>query len=206
MKKMTFAVLGAMTLGAVLATPGAQAAGGDREEGKKKFYTCIGCHGIEGYANTYPTYQVPRIGGQHPDYIVSALKTYQAGERPHASMQGNATSLSSEDLEDIGAYVAAFRSINVNLPTHGDVTAGKAKAQSCAGCHGEDGNSVAGSGFPRLAGQYESYIVKTLQDYKSGKRKNPMMNGIAATLSEEDMENVAAYYASQKKGLIVIPE
>lgn len=206
MKKMTFAALGVVMLGAVLAVEGAQAAGGDRDDGKKKFYTCVGCHGIEGYANSYPSYQVPRIGGQHAEYVVSALKTYQAGERPHASMQGNAASLSDGDLEDIGAYVAAFRSINVSLPVHGNVAAGKERAQACAGCHGDDGNSPSGSGFPRLAGQYESYIVKTLQDYKSGKRKNPMMNGIAASLTTEDMENVAAYYASQKKGLIVIPE
>jgi cytochrome c553 len=205
MKMMTFAVLGALTLVVTLAVPGAQAAG-DREDGKKKFYTCVGCHGIEGYANSYPSYQVPRIGGQHAEYVVSALKTYQAGERPHASMQGNAISLSNEDLEDIAAYVSAFRAINVKLPIHGDVVAGKAKAQACAGCHGEDGNSPVGSGFPRLAGQYESYIVKTLQDYKAGKRKNPMMSGIAASLSAEDMENVAAYYASQQKGLIVMPD
>lgn len=205
MKKMTFAALGALILAVTLAAPRAQAAG-DRDDGKKKFYTCVGCHGIEGYANTYPTYQVPRIGGQHAEYVVSALKTYQAGERPHASMQGNAITLSNEDLEDIAAYVAAFRAVNVSLPVSGDIAAGKTKSQACAGCHGEDGNSPAGSGFPRLAGQYESYIVKTLRDYKSGKRKNPMMNGIAASLSAADMENIGAYYASQKKGLIVIPE
>lgn len=195
----------AVTAAMVLAGPPVQAAG-DREDGKKKFYTCVGCHGIEGYSNSYPAYQVPRIGGQHADYVVSALKTYQSGARSHGSMQGNATTLTEQDLEDIAAYVAAFRSITVNLPVKGDIGAGKAKAQACAGCHGEDGNSPAGSGFPRLAGQYESYLLKTLQDYKSGKRKNPIMNGIAESLSEADMLNLSAYYGSQTKGLIVIPE
>lgn len=204
MKKMHLArslVISAMAL--VCST--AQAAG-EREDGKKKFYTCVGCHGIEGYSNTYPTYQVPRIGGQHADYVVSALKTYRSGARPHVSMQGNAQTLDDRDLENIAAYVSAFRSISVDLPVTGDVALGKTKAAACAGCHGEDGNSPADSGFPRLAGQYESYLIKTLQDYKSGKRKHAIMNGIAAGLNEMDIENLASFYASQKKGLIVIPE
>lgn len=205
MKRTILSSLCALTMAWALVGPSAQAAG-DRDDGKKKFYTCVGCHGIEGYSNPYPAYQVPRIGGQHADYVVSALKTYQSGARPHVSMQGNATTLNEQDLENIAAYVSAFRSITVNLPVKGDVAAGQAKAQGCAGCHGEDGNSAAGSGFPRVAGQYQSYLVKTLQDYKSGKRKNPIMNGIADGLSEADMENLAAFYASQKKGLIVIPD
>lgn len=194
-----------LMLAVTLVCPTARAEG-VREEGKKKSYTCVGCHGIEGYSNTYPAYQVPRIGGQHADYVVSALKTYQSGARSHPSMQGNAASLSDRDFDDIAAYVAAFRSISVNLPVKGDVAAGKTKAQACASCHGEDGNSPAGSGFPRVAGQYESYLIKTLHDYKSGKRKHAIMNGIAAALGENDIENLAAFYASQKKGLIVIPE
>ena len=205
MKRTILLSLCALTMAWALVGPSAQAAG-DRDEGKKKFYTCVGCHGIEGYSNPYPAYQVPRIGGQHADYVVSALKTYQSGARPHVSMQGNATTLNEQDLENIAAYVSGFRSITVNLPVKGDAAAGQAKAQGCATCHGEDGNSAAGSGFPRVAGQYQSYLVKTLQDYKSGKRKNPIMNGIADGLSEADMENLAAFYASQKKGLIVIPD
>lgn len=205
MKRGIVSRLGAAAVGLALLGPSAQAAG-NRDAGRQKFYTCVGCHGIEGYANAYPTYQVPRIGGQHADYVIAALKNYQSGARSHGSMEGNATTLSEQDLEDIAAYVAAFRSITVDLAVKGDPAAGKAKAQSCAGCHGEDGNSAAGSGTPRLAGQYESYLVKTLQDYKSGKRKNAVMNGIATALSETDIENIAAFYATQKKGLIVVPE
>lgn len=205
MKRMHLARLCALTFAIALVCPAAHAAG-DREDGRKKFYTCVGCHGIEGYSNTYPSYQVPRIGGQHADYVVSALKTYQSGARPHMSMQGNATTLDDRDLDDIAAYVAAFRSISVELPVTGDVAAGKAKAEACAGCHGEDGNSSPGSGFPRLAGQYESYLIKTLKDYKSGQRKHAIMNGIAAGLDEGDIHNLASFYASQQKGLIVIPE
>jgi cytochrome c553 len=175
-------------------------AAGDSEEGKKKFYTCVGCHGVAGYTNAYPTYHVPRLGGQHADYLVSALKAYQSGERKHSSMLGNAVSLKEDDLEDIGAYLAKFRGMNSSLPTTGNVTIGKQKAEACGSCHGEDGNSTAPN-FPRLAGQYESYLVKALEDYKSGARNNPMMAGFAAALSEADMKDIAAYYASQKKGL-----
>jgi len=79
----------------------------------------------------------------------------------------------------------------------GDAIAGKAKAATCAGCHGADGNSVA-SNFPNLAGQHASYIVKQLHDFKSGRRSNAIMNGMAAPLSDDDIANVAAYFAAQK--------
>ena len=79
----------------------------------------------------------------------------------------------------------------------GDATAGKTKAAACAGCHGADGNSPAPN-FPKLAGQHASYILKQLHDFKSGKRKDPTMSAMAAPLSDQDMENLAAYFASQK--------
>lgn len=175
-------------------------AGGDPESGKKKFYTCEGCHSVAGYANTYPTYHVPRLGGQHADYVISALRAYGEDERKHASMEGNVVSLSEQDMEDIAAYVSKFRGMNSALPVTGDPGAGKVKAGLCVSCHGEDGNSD-NSMFPRLAGQYESYLIRSLQEYKSGARTNPMMAGFAATLSETDMKDIAAFYASQKKGL-----
>ena len=175
-------------------------AAGDPEAGKKKYYTCEGCHGVEGATNAYPTYHVPRLGGQHADYVVASLKDYQGGGRKHSSMLGNAATMSEQDMQDIAVFVAKFRGLNVSLPVTGNAAAGKDKAAACGGCHGEDGNNDNPM-FPRLAGQYESYIVKALQDYKSGKRSNPMMAGFAAPLSEQDMKEVAAYYASQKKGL-----
>ena len=80
----------------------------------------------------------------------------------------------------------------------GDIEAGKKKAaEVCAACHGPDGNSPVPD-FPKLAGQHADYMVATLKKYKNGKRANPIMMGMAATLSDEDILNVAAYYASQK--------
>lgn len=78
-----------------------------------------------------------------------------------------------------------------------DLVAGQAKVkQVCAACHGLDGNSAAAD-YPKLGGQYPDYLAKALRDYKSGARKNPIMAGFAGTLSDQDIENVAAYFASQ---------
>ena len=84
-----------------------------------------------------------------------------------------------------------------------DVTAGAAKAKEiCAACHGADGNSTDVNN-PRLAGQYPDYLAKALRDYKSGERNNAIMKGFAAALSKKDIENLAAYFASQKSSLSV---
>lgn len=78
-----------------------------------------------------------------------------------------------------------------------DLEAGKKKAiEVCAACHGPDGNSAAPD-FPRLAGQHKDYLAKSLRDYKSGARKDPIMSGFAAPLSARDIENLSAYYAAQ---------
>ncbi|HYE34948.1 cytochrome c [Methylocaldum sp.] len=204
MKTKSLWSLVAAGLISVLIVPEVNAAG-DAEAGKTKFYTCEGCHGVVGYTNAYPTYHVPRLGGQHADYIVAALKAYRSGQRKHGSMLGNSATMSDQDMQDIGAYVSRFRSINVNLPVTGNAAVGQGKAESCGGCHGEDGNTTDAN-FPRLAGQHESYLVKALEDYKSGARKNAIMNGIAEGVSEEDMKDIAAFYASQKKGLTIVKE
>ncbi len=78
----------------------------------------------------------------------------------------------------------------------GDAAAGEAKAAACASCHGADGNS-ANPDWPKLAGQHPLYLVKQLQEFKSGVRSNPMMSPMAAPLSEQDMADLAAYFAAQ---------
>lgn len=77
----------------------------------------------------------------------------------------------------------------------GDIAAGKEKAAVCAACHGADGNAPDPQ-YPRLAGQWENYLLQALKEYKSGKRDNPIMKGFVATLSEQDMENLSAYFSS----------
>ncbi|HPE73089.1 MAG TPA: cytochrome c, partial [Candidatus Competibacter sp.] len=104
----------------------AQAAG-DPAAGKSKFATCAGCHAIPGYTNAYPTYHVPRLGGQHADYIIVALKAYQAGERKHPTMHANAFSLNEQDMQDIAAYLSSFPAAAAPYPVRGDTAAGKTK-------------------------------------------------------------------------------
>ena len=78
-----------------------------------------------------------------------------------------------------------------------DLPAGQAKAKEvCQACHGMDGNSQTPD-YPKIGGQYPDYLAKALRDYKSGARKNAIMAGFAGSLSKQDIENVAAYYASQ---------
>jgi len=79
---------------------------GNYEAGKIKAYTCTGCHGIANYQNTYPTYHVPRIGGQNKEYLVISLKAFRAGERQHKTMNLQAEALSDQDIEDIAVYLA----------------------------------------------------------------------------------------------------
>ena len=78
----------------------------DGEAGRLKSNTCMGCHGIPGYTNAYPTYRVPKLGGQSPEYLAAALKAYRSGERPHKTMQAQAANLSDQDIQDISAFLA----------------------------------------------------------------------------------------------------
>ena len=98
----------AMAIALVVSTP--VHAEGDAARGKVKSITCMGCHGIPGYHNAYPNYPVPRVGGQHPEYIVIALRAYKSGLRGHKTMQAQAASLSEQDMQDIAAYFASATS------------------------------------------------------------------------------------------------
>lgn len=82
-----------------------------------------------------------------------------------------------------------------------DAKAGEKSAAVCAACHGADGNKALDASYPKLGGQYADYLVKALQDYRSGARVNVVMNGQAATLKDQDIANIAAWYASQSSDL-----
>lgn len=95
----------------------------------------------------------------------------------------------------ISATVAL--SLPIGLQADGDPAAGEQKAQVCAACHGQDGKGIDPS-YPNLAGQHESYLVKALADYRAGRRSNAIMAPMAANLSDQDIEDLAAWYASQE--------
>jgi len=88
--------------------PAVTMAAGDPEAGRVKGYTCTGCHGIPGYKNVYPTYSVPRIGGQRAEYIEAALIAYKSGERSHPTMALHSESLSDQDIADIAAWLSSL--------------------------------------------------------------------------------------------------
>lgn len=102
---MNLARWGLCALAAVLSVPAAAA--GDPAAGRVKADTCIGCHGIPAYTNAYPTYRVPKLGGQPAEYIATALKAYRSGERPHPTMQAQAASMSDQDIDDIAAFLSS---------------------------------------------------------------------------------------------------
>lgn len=87
----------------------------------------------------------------------------------------------------------------------GDPAAGETKSATCQACHGPDGKGTVPM-YPVLAGQYEDYLVHALRAYRDGSRKNAIMAGLAAPLSDEDIEDLAAYYASLPSGLATLPD
>ncbi len=93
----------------LLAAPLAVSAEGDAAAGRQKAETCLGCHAVEGYFNVYPSYRVPKLGGQNGKYVEAALKAYRDGTRKHDTMHANAAQLSDQDMADIGAFVESAR-------------------------------------------------------------------------------------------------
>jgi len=164
---------------------------GDAKHGKAISYTCLGCHGIEGYKNAYPMYSVPKLEGQHPEYLSAALQEYRNGDRAHLTMHAQASTLSDQDIADIAAYFAGKPLVSQGKPSGTPPAA----ATLCVSCHGQDGVAIAPT-YPSLAGQHEDYISRALDEYRKGGRKNPIMKGFAATLKDEDIEVIAKYFAS----------
>ncbi|MEZ5564197.1 MAG: c-type cytochrome [Gammaproteobacteria bacterium] len=155
--------------------------------------TCMGCHGIPGYRNAYPSFRVPKLGGQHPEYLVVALQGYQNQTRPHKTMHAQATSQKEQDMKDIAAFFSSEGAVKkIDKP----VGQAPAKAATCVACHGEAGVSVTPN-WPILAGQHEDYLVHALHEYKDGKRKDPVMGSQAISLTSEEIQELAAYFAAQ---------
>jgi cytochrome c553 len=173
-----------------------QSPAGDRERGKALSNTCLGCHGIPGYRNAYPNYSVPKLEGQHPEYLVSALQAYRAGERSHITMHAQASSLSDQDMADIAAYFAG-EPLKPDAKPEGQTPQA---AQVCVACHGQDGVGITPL-YPTLAGQHPDYILRALTEYRKGGRKNPVMKTFADQLKADQMEQLARYYSQQLPAL-----
>jgi cytochrome c553 len=164
---------------------------GDAARGKVLSYTCLGCHGVEGYKNAYPMYSVPKLEGQHPEYLAAALQGYRDGDRAHLTMHSQASTLSDKDILDIATFFAGKP-----LTPSGKAAASVPQAASlCTSCHGADGIAIAPI-YPSLAGQHSDYLARAIDEYRNGGRKNPIMKGFAGNLKDADIAAIAAYFSA----------
>lgn len=163
---------------------------------------CIGCHGSEGNSDVLI---YPNLANQHPEYIAKQLNNFKNKDRVNYAMNQFAGGMTADDIADMAAYFAdpaavanvVSRKVMPVAAVTAEVIAGQTKAAVCAACHGADGNSPVAI-YPKLAGQSVGYIVKQLQEFKAGTRKDPVMAPMAAALSEQDMLEIASYFAAQK--------
>lgn len=171
--------------------------------------SCSRCHGPNGISTANG---VPHLAGQRAVYLHLELQAYKSGARGKNMMAEAARFLSDDALVKVAAYYA---SVDPAQPAPAVITrstsagpdpvsAGKAAAASCAGCHGEAGISKI-PGMPSLVGLDPKYLVAATNSYKSGKRKHDMMKALVAGLGESDVSNIALFYAAQKPGRAQTP-
>ena len=198
----------------------------DANAGKEKAAVCSACHGptgvsasgmfpnIAGQNDAYIIKQLQDFkSGARSDAMMAPMAANLSdadmadlaahfSSLPSANEQAaaSASSDTSTDTASVSAPAAGNVEIVSSTPAAaiyvGDVATGKTKSAACAACHGVDGNSLVPM-YPSLAGQSANYIAKQLADFKSGNRNNPIMAGMVAGLSKEDMNDLAAYFAVQ---------
>jgi cytochrome c553 len=207
-------VLTALTSGATVAMA-QDAKAGNAAEGEKKAAMCIGCHGIKGYQATFPeVYKVPMISGQSGKYIESALVAYQKGERKHPTMRSISTSLTPQDMADLGAYYAAHNKAARApdaAPAAPEAVAGLLTKGACASCHGANYSKPIDASYPKLAGQHPDYLYQSLRGYKGeggpyGVRPHAIMGAQAKPYTVKELKAMADYLASLPGDMAVVPQ
>ena len=179
---------------------------GDPKAGKEKSAMCQGCHGEEGISAA-PNF--PNLAGQFQKYIERQIHSFQDGKREDPTMSGMAASITEiEDLKDIAAYFASKKRM-VGTPSSKKELAEKGKTifhegnpetgvYACSNCHGENGygKDSKNNVFPVISGQTKEYLVKQLNDFRSGERHNDpagMMGGVAKKMTAAEIDAVAEY-------------
>lgn len=178
-------------MAAIIWSPAADAQG-NAERGRQLGFTCLGCHGIEGYRNAYPSYRVPRLGGQNREYMETALRAYRDGTRPHPTMQAQASSLTDADIDDLLSWLETTGAVQDQATA--EQVAGLDAAAVCVTCHGANGEGVAPKP-PTLAGQHAEYLEHALRQYKDGTRSGNVMVAFAANLSDAEIKVLSDFYA-----------
>ncbi len=191
---------------ALLSTGAVQAAVGDPKAGKEKSAMCQGCHGEVGIS---PAPNFPHLAGQFQQYIERQVLDFQNAKRADPVMAPMAAAVTDpQDLKDIAAYFASQKkmtgapSSNKDLAEKGETIYHQGIVDTgvyaCASCHGKDGRgqSPNNSLFPVIGGQTKDYLVKQLNDFRSGDRHNDpagMMGGIAKKMTDAEIDAVAEY-------------
>lgn len=170
-------------------------------EGKQVALTmCASCHGLNGVSSQKG---VPNIAGQRPVYMHLELKIYQKGGRGNKSMTNTVKYMNDDAIMKVSAYYASQDPADpmaipakAAAPKPNALSAGKAAAVACGGCHGEAGVSKM-AGTPSLIGLDPKYFVAVISAYKGGQRKHDMMKALVSDLTEAEIDNIALYYALQ---------
>lgn len=178
---------------ALLAVEGAHAG---VEEGKAKAEVCGACHGADGNSATS---DYPILAGQASRYIYLQLKDYKEGRRKHALMTPMAANLSKQDMRDLGDYFAAQKPKSTGFQADGaKVVRGKKVADDalCPMCH--LGGFSGQNEVPRVAGQYQAYVLRQLMAFKNKERTNDAgnMQSVMRNISDEDIEALSHYIAN----------
>ena len=175
---------------------------GSAEKGQAKAAPCVACHGVNGNS-VNPEW--PSLAGQHETYIKRQLAAFKDDQRQNPLMTPMAKPLSDEDMADLGAFFATQKStgtleaepskvsLGEKLYRGGDASKGIA---ACASCHGPAGSGNPAAGYAQIKGQHATYTAAQLKAYRSGTRQtdpNQMMRNIAAAMTDEQIDAVAAY-------------
>lgn len=207
-------LVAAATFSAMTMAAHAQGVTGDVQAGQKKAEMCIGCHGIQGYQNSFPEiHKVPKISGQSDKYIVSALNAYKKGDRKHPSMRGIAGSLTEQDMADLGAFYASHADTTApEAPTAANAKAAALiEKGACVSCHGANFSKPIDPSYPKIGGQHADYLFFALKAYTvEGNnvigRSNGIMAGIAKQYTPAEMREIAKYLATVDGELKVVSQ
>lgn len=169
---------------------------GDAAAGQTASAPCAACHGSQGVSGNPAT---PSLAGQDAKYLTDALEAYKDGKRENTTMKALAAGLDKTTMKNLAAYYASLQ------PQEPNVRKPLSTAQwveRCDRCHGPGGNSTDPL-MPALASQNAGYLEKVLNAYRAGKRNSPVMTAMVNGMTENDVRNLAEYYASQKARAVV---
>ena len=162
------------------------------EQGKRHAAACAKCHGEDGNSNIPGT---PTLAGQQPQYLAAAIQEFHQGNRAQGTMRSMLRDSDRLELENLALYFAAQIPVRRSVQPRGDAAARALSSVKCGGCHGSRGVSHD-SATPSLAGQDWAYLVKTIRSYRTS-RRNWGMQRYVAGLDDQDIDDIAAFYAAQ---------